>query len=197
MRREEYDLPVGEIGMDTVTGSVTVGPGKMALGSNSWSPSRGIPGEFEHDLGNTDGMSPWTLSLSVVGASGVGHVRLIRLVEILTVPTSGEEGLDSDTVRAWDVKVEVVLLDTSGEEIGIDVTSEERDTARDLVHWATGEHPQSLGERSDGLNGRVPSQEVVESMESREGDERSIIVQPVHLGHPVVGLVGSDGSGST
>lgn len=126
---EHLGIPtVDEIGMDTITGSITVGPCEVTIGGDSWCPSRGTPGKFEHDLGNSDWMSPRTLSLTIVGASRIGHVRLVGLVEILTVPTGREDGLDSDTVRTWDVEVEVVLVNASGEEIGIDVTSEGRDT---------------------------------------------------------------------
>jgi len=77
------------------------------------------------------------------------------------------------------------------------VTSEAADSVRRFAHWVACEHPEALGERGNGLDWRIAAQEVVKSMMSRERDERSVIVRPVELGHPVVGLVGSNGSGST
>jgi len=115
----------------------------------------------------------------------------------LTIPAHGEDGLDSDTVGARNVEVEVVLHDTAGDEIGVDVTSEGGDAVGRLAHRVTSEHPQTLWERRDGLGGRVTAEEVVKSMESWKRDERPIIVHPVKLGHPVVRLVDSDGGGCT
>ena len=120
-------IPIGEICVNTVTGGITVGPSETALGGDSWSPGRGIPGEFEHDLRDSDRMSPRTLSRSVVGPGSVRHMRLIGFVEILTIPTIGEESLDSDTVWTIYVKVEGVLLNVASDEIGVDVTCEVRD----------------------------------------------------------------------
>jgi len=120
-------IPIGEIGVNTVTGGITVGPSEMTLGGDSWSPSRGIPSELKHDLGNSDWVGPRTLSGTVVGPGSVRHVRLIGFVEILTVPTIGEEGFDSDTIRTIYVKVEVVLQNVASDEIGVDVTCEVRD----------------------------------------------------------------------
>jgi len=65
--------------MDTVSGGVSVGPGKVTLSSDSWSPSSGIEGEFEHDLGDPNRMGPGTLPDTSAGA-GIDDVRSVRLV---------------------------------------------------------------------------------------------------------------------
>jgi hypothetical protein len=77
---ERMNLPIDEIGMDTETGGVTVGPGEVASGSNSRGPSRGLEGVLEHDLRKSDWVTPWALTTSDVAADRVDDVRSVALV---------------------------------------------------------------------------------------------------------------------
>jgi len=66
--------------MDTVTGGITVGPGEMTLGGDSWSPGSWVEGELEHDLRDPNRMCPRALANTVASTGGVGHVGSIVLV---------------------------------------------------------------------------------------------------------------------
>lgn len=185
--------------MDTVTSSVTVGPSKVALERGTGSPGRGTVGEFGHDLGDSDRVGPRTVSDSVTASNGIRHVRAILLVEIDTVPALGEVGLDLHTIGTISIKVEVVGSDTSLVGRWVDLTSEkESETVGSLAVGVTGKHPQSIGERRDGLVGRRLLQEVVESLVAGDGSKGgTAVVDPEQLWHPVVTLVGRNRASGT
>jgi hypothetical protein len=177
--------------MNTVTGSVTVGPDEVTT-SGAAMPSGWLEGVLEHDLRKSNWMTPWTLSTTDIGADRINDVRSVIFVKVLTIPTHGKYRLGSNTIWALDVEVEVVLNDTAGLKIGIDVTSKGRNAVCRFTHGVTGEHPETLGKWANRLDWRIPLKEVIEPVESRERDERTVIVHPVKLWHPVVGLVDSN-----
>jgi hypothetical protein len=146
--RKEAHIPVDKIGVKTVTGSITVGPNKLTLGGLSRSPVAWPERILEHDTWNTDRVIPWTLTLTVTGAKRVDDMRVVTFIEVDTVPTTWEEDFSSNTIGAVPVKIEVVLLDRSRDEIGIDMACDgDSFDGRRFGVWVTDEHPQTLGER--------------------------------------------------
>ena len=66
-----FHLPSNEIGVDTETGSVSVGPSEVTVQGLSRSPGRGVVGELEHDLGDSDRVGPRTVSYSITRSDRV------------------------------------------------------------------------------------------------------------------------------
>lgn len=118
-------------------------------------PVGSVVGELEHDLWDSDWVTPRTVSDSVTSTDGVRHVRSIGFVEVDTVPTLWEMGLNLHSVGTVSTKVEVVGLDTVEVWRGLSLTSEsEVEIIGGLGVWVADQHPQPIGKRGDSLGRR-------------------------------------------
>jgi hypothetical protein len=203
---EDVDVPtVDEIGVDTVAGSVSVGPGEVALDHGSSTSSSNVVSVLQENRRDSDRMREGTSTVPDVGGTGPGvrvrHVATVRLVQVDTVPTVGKLHLGLHTVRASMVEVEVGLVDGVGKPLlGLTGELEPSGGVNTLAERVPGDHSKTLGEGFDGLVVVVPRQKVVETDGSVDRDELRLTlssVDKIQLGHPVGRLVGLNGDGRT
>jgi hypothetical protein len=101
---------VDEIGVETVTGSISVSPDEGRVGTVVESEPLNLKDEFVEQRDEVDRVGSGTIT-TVDTSRWPGHVRPVIVgVEINTVPTVGEVDLSSDTLRTVVVGEERVPL---------------------------------------------------------------------------------------
>lgn len=188
-----------KVGMETVPCCVTVGPDEMAVEVLSQSHLVGQPGHFVKESWDSDGVREWTVA-EICALDDIGHVRVVRLVQVFAVPALWETERSLDTTVTVGRTVEPVAvapLDVGQRYgswvivVGYSHALEDLDGGSRLVVWTTGNHSKSLWEWVDWCSNSV-WHVIVESERDWDLGEwvRSGIVVPVQGWEPIVGLVG-------
>jgi hypothetical protein len=107
---DERRPAVDEIGVETVTGSISIGPDKGRVGTVVECESLDLKDEFIEQRDEVNRVGSGTIT-TVDTSRWPGHVRsVIVRIEINTIPTVGEVDLSSDTLRTVVVGEERVPL---------------------------------------------------------------------------------------
>jgi hypothetical protein len=188
---------VDEVGVKTVTGSVTVRPDPSRVGTVVVGETLGLEDEFVKERDKVNRVGSRTIT-TVDTSRWPGHVTsMIIGIEVNSIPTVGEVDLSSDTLRTLVVREERVSL------VPIRVSSVgtrklETDIGNGLVVGVasvevpsvsnTRKHPKTVGESVDLLVLVSGTREVV-GVHVVDGDHRVRLVGRVvvvELGDPVV-----------
>lgn len=199
---------VDEVGVKTVTGSVTVRPYPSGVGTVVVGETLGLEDKFVKERDKVNRVGSRTIT-TVDTSRWPGHVTsMIIGIEIDSIPTVWEVDLSSDTLRTLVVREERVSL------VPIRVSSVgtrklETDIGNGLVVGVasvevpsvsnTRKHPKTVGESVDLLVLVSGTREVV-GVHVVDGDHRVRLVGRVvvvELGDPVVRLVLLDERGRT
>ena len=135
---------VDEIGVKTVTGSISISPSPCRVGSVVESESLDLEDEFVEERDEVDRVGSGTIT-TIDTSRWPGHVRSVIIgIEIDTIPTVGEVDLSSNTLRTVVVGEERVPL------IPVGVTSVgtrelETDVGNGLVGRVRGVKVPSVG----------------------------------------------------
>jgi hypothetical protein len=174
---ERVILPAEDVvSVLSVTGGITVGEDEWlgAISGELAVELAGIPDDLEEEKGHASGVGGGAASnveeetVTADGALGVSHVRrVVRGVEILSIPARGEEDVGTDSsgtlsggegdgvpASGTRVRVGTVTLEVRAE------ATEANGTSIDIVgsrgppctgHWVTSDHTETLLESSDLL----------------------------------------------
>jgi hypothetical protein len=200
---DERRPTVDEIGVETVTGGISVGPSPGGLGTVVELEALNLEDEFVKQGNEVDRVGSGTIT-TIDTSRWPCHVRsVIVRVEVDTIPTIGEVDLSSDTLRTVVVGEETVSLIPVGVS-SVGTRELETDIGDGLVAGRsikvssvglTRKHSKTIGEGIDLLvlvsrSRKVVGIHVVDRDHGVGSIGRVVVVE---LRNPVVGLVLGDG----
>jgi hypothetical protein len=138
--------------METITSSVSVGPGEVTshvLAFGDGGERFRMVGVLEQNRGQSNRVRDRAGAITQ-SMRWVGHMRSVILVEIYAVPTTRERQVELDSTNAGVVEVEVVRSNLVGQ-IRLSVAIVGVDWVGRLGIWVTCQHFEAFGPGLDRL----------------------------------------------